>query len=118
MILTIDSDQAGATERPQGDYGAIVVTDTAAALGITALPDPSSTTGDPDADWFVHQPATCSFVFVSGTGFDGDETRQYVIDSKAMRKVGPNDDIASLFSETGAFGASITTRGRRLIQLH
>jgi len=41
-----------------------------------------------------------------------------VIDSKAMRKVGPNQDIAGMFSSESNAGALLTIQGRLLIQLH
>ena len=118
MILTLESDQQAVGERPQGSYGRIVVTETAAALGTTALPDPSSTDGDPEASWYVHQEAVCSFIFSSAVGHNSPQQQNYTIDSKAMRKVGPDDDIVSIFSETNGNGAILTTRGRTLIQLH
>ena len=118
MLIGLESDQAAVSENPRGDYGKIVVTDTAAALGTTALPDPSSVDGDPEASWFVHQGLDCPFVFLSSVGFEGCSGAWYTIDSKSMRKVGPDDDIASIFSETGGLGALLHTRGRMLIQLH
>ena len=118
MVCNFQSDQQATTERPQGDFGLIVVTDTAAALGTTAVPDPSSTDGDPDAAWFVHQPMIGAFIGLSAVGFESQAGVQYEIDSKSMRKVGPNDDVVGVFSETGGAGALLTTRGRMLLQLH
>ncbi len=117
MEIFWGSDQLAASEDPQGDYGQIVVTDTASAIGVTAVPDPSVTDGDPEADWFVHQPVATSLGFSDATGIVLLLTR-FTIDSKAMRKVGPDDNIVSLFSETGNHGGSLFTRGRRLVQLH
>ena len=118
LLISFSSDQILATERPQGSYGEIVVTATAAALGTTVVPDPSSTDGDPDADWYVHQECIDRFVFQAAGGAREVQQVQYVVDSKAMRKVGPNDDVAVVFSETAGFGAVLTMRGRQLIQLH
>ena len=112
------SDQAAVTQKTQGDYGRIVVTDTASAIGATAIPDPSSIDGDPEADWYVHQPCMVQFDFLSSVGFHPNAGVQYTIDSKAMRKVGPDDDVVSMFSETDGDGGFLTTRGRMLIQLH
>ncbi len=118
--IWFDSDQLAANEDPQGDYGKIVVTETAAGVGATAVPDPSSIDGDPDSDWFVHQPVMVQFK-TAGTiqawQVIANQIR-YTIDSKAMRKVGADDDIVSMFSETGGHGAELYTRGRMLIQLH
>ncbi len=123
MILQFESDQATTNERPQGDFGRIVVSQAAAAAGAASVPDPSSTDGDPEADWFVHQPVFNSFQIVGTAGASAvaaswSSGRQYVIDSKAMRKVGFDDNIVSMFSETSGLGAQLNTRGRMLIQLH
>ena len=47
-----------------------------------------------------------------------ETTGGYVIDSKAMRKVGIDDDAVSLFSMRPAVGAFLQIEGRQLIQLH
>ena len=118
MLISFESDQIAASERPFGSFGEIVVTSTASAIGATAIPSPGSTTGDPNADWFVHQNMAASLQFLSGVGFEGNEATHYVVDSKAMRKVGPDDDVVLMFQEEGGFGAVLGTQGRRLIQLH
>ena len=118
QLIGFASDQVATQERPQGDLGEMVVTETAAALGTTAIPDPSASDGDPDADWFVHQPCLENFEFSDATGWQFGALQQYVVDSKAMRKVGPDDDIVTVFSEVAGFGAHLWMRGRRLIQLH
>jgi len=117
MVLGFASDQSIATERPQGTFGAIVVTETAAAIGTTAIPDPSTTDGDPDADWFLMQECMATLIFKDATGIE-TYMQQYIVDSKAKRKVGPQDDVVQIFSETVGVGANLITRGRQLIQLH
>ena len=117
MILSFATDQTGAIELPQGEYGKIVVTDTAASVGVTAVPNPSSTNGDSEADWFVYQSVAAQILFGSNVGLTLAD-HQYIIDSKAMRKVGPDDDICGVFTETAGYGARLVTRGRMLIQLH
>ena len=112
------SDQLVATENPFGTLGIIVVTDTAAAVGVTAIPDPGGTGGDPDADWFVYQPMAMRFAFLSSVGFNGDDWAHYAIDSKAMRKVGIDDDAVTMFSQESTVGGTVLTTGRQLIQLH
>jgi len=118
LLIAFGSDQAAAGESPEGTYGEIVVTDSAAAIGTTAIPDPSSTDGNPEADWYVVQECVSRFDFLSSVGFQSNGIQQYIVDSKAMRKVGPDDDVVSKFSETGGFGARLWVRGRQLIQLH
>ncbi len=112
------SDQAAADETPQGSLGEIVASDTASALGVTALPNPSGIDGDPDADWYIWQSLVAQFEFVTAAGFESRAGQLYTIDSKAMRKVGPNSDSVLLVDMFGAPGATLFTNGRQLIQLH
>ena len=112
------SDQAAVTEVPFGSYGWMVVSEAAAGVGITAIPNPSGIDGDPDADWFVWQAMSTKFEFLSSVGFDGSSGSRYVIDSKAMRKVGADDQIVVLVDVQAAGGVDLVTNGRQLIQLH
>ena len=51
-ILSISSDQSGAAEQQIGAFGMICVSDSAVAIGVTAMPDPVV---DADDDgWFVY----------------------------------------------------------------
>ena len=118
MLIGFSSDQAAVTEVPQGTYARIVVTDSASGVGATAIPDPSSIDGNPEADWHVVQECFAKFEFLTAVGFNGVSSYTYFVDSKAMRKVGPDDDLVGMFSETAGQGAQIVTRGRVLIQLH
>ncbi len=119
MEILYQTDQAAAIERGFANYAQIVVTDKAAALGVTAVPDPNA---DPEADWFVFEALSNSFfIDINGTdgiGVDGNMGTHYVVDSKAMRKVGPDDDIVAMCTQNTAVGAELITNGRRLIQLH
>ncbi len=118
MLISFVSDQIVAAESPFGSYGKIVVTDAASASGAGAIPAPGTISGAPDADWFVHQPVAAEFKILSNSGFESGGGRQYVVDSKAMRKVGPDDDIVGMFDMEVALGGILITQGRMLIQLH
>ena len=115
MDVLVASDQTGAAENPFGSYGMVVVTDKASGVGITAVPEPS---GDLEADWFVHQHWSLRFEFVTGVGFHPSGGFHYEIDSRAMRKVGPDDDVVTVGTIDNAFGMRIVEGGRHLIQLH
>ena len=115
LVVSYTSDQVAASELPFGALGMIVVTDTAAAIGITAVPKPASNT---DSDWFVWQGLIAEFNFADGTGFQGNAARQYIVDSKAMRKVGNDDDMVIVGQSSATVGAQITIRGRFLVKLH
>ena len=116
MLLWIQSDQTGATEFVQGAFGQIVVKETASAVGALAVPTPLAQT---DADWIVFQPFMNLFEFVSGVGVfeHGGQGVAYVIDSKAMRKVGIDDDLITV-AENRLTGYDIAIEGRTLVKLH
>ncbi len=111
------TDQGAATETPLGTYAEIIVTETAAALGVTAVPNPSSVDGDPDQDWYVYQGMNDDLFFATSAGFE-KRGHHYIVDSKAMRKVGPSDDLAVVTDQQNAVGATLHVLGRQLIQLH
>jgi len=115
LEITFASDQAAVSELAIGAFGIIVVKEEASALGITALPNPQD---DTDADWFVHQGLVNEFLFLDATGFQDNSSKRYVIDSKAMRKVGSADDEAVVWGSGSAVGAEIVIQGRQLVQLH
>ena len=96
MVLGFRSDQIVTSEHPVGLFGKIVITEAAAAIGITAIPNPSGISGDPEADWFVWQALQASIERASDVGITGGGQQIFVVDSKAMRKVGPDDDVATL----------------------
>jgi hypothetical protein len=114
LEIQFHSDQLAATEHPQGVLSYIVVTDQASGVGITALPAPMA---EPDADWFIYQGVIASLDFADSTGFS-QAGNLFTIDSKAMRKVGPNQDVASICELRSQGGAIISGEGRMLVQLH
>ncbi len=114
LQVMYSSDQITASETPFGVLGQIIVRDSATAAGVASLPDPGT---DTDADWFVYQPVMAEFAFTTGVGYRNVD-HQYTVDSKAMRKVGPDDDAGLVFSQNAAVGGTITIVGRQLIKLH
>ncbi len=115
LLVTFESDQAAVSERPIGSFGVQVVTDNATAIGITAVPQPDT---DTDNDFFVYQSLIHSTIFLSSIGLQTPAQTQFVIDSKAMRKVGPGDDIAMTTELSTASGAVLVVQGRALLKLH
>ncbi len=115
ILVSYMSDQDTASERPFGAYGVQVVTENASGVGITALPTPAV---DTDSDWFIWQALRTITVGLTSVGVDIGGDRQYNIDSKAMRKVGANDDVVIVVDEVSAVGSRIMDAGRMLVQLH
>ena len=114
IALQFHTDQGAASEHPTGAMGYIVVTDQASGVGITALPAPIA---EPDADWFIYQGLLATIDFGDNTGFT-QTGNIFTIDSKAMRKVGPNQDVVSIIEMRSQGGAIVNGEGRILVQLH
>ena len=114
LVVGINSDQTSASEDPLGAVGFIVSPDKSVALGVTAIPMPLT---QADADFFVYQVMANKFVFVSGIGIVARYDMQYIVDSKAMRKVGNDDDIAIVWEDQSAVGSEILVMGRMLIKV-
>ena len=95
-IVSIVTDNAGASEEQFGGLGCRFVSATAAALGVTALPGPVS--DFLDDEWFVLE----SFIQQTqlATAVGEVRGRQYIIDSKAMRKFG-SDVALVVMAENG-----------------
>ncbi len=115
LLLSIGSDQQAASETIVGAFGAGIVNDVAGALGVTGLPGPTSDCGW--AGWFAYQPFLQEFVFGSGVGLEPNFMTQYVIDSKAMRKVAAEEDIVWMIENDNATaGLRFAIAGRMLIK--
>ena len=108
------SDQEAASESLAGVYGRTIVTDRASGAGIASVPTPLTNT---DENWFAYQAVSNDFIRTAA-GLDGNNGTHYTIDSKAMRKVGPNDDVIAVFEQQSATGAVIVANGRYLVKLH
>jgi len=115
LLAVWDSDQQIATETPIGVVGGIVVSDSAVAAGIVSVPTPNT---EFNADWYFYQQLYQAFTFSDATGIETSAGRQYMIDSKAMRKIGTDDDLAIVCQEFNGFGATISLFGRFLVKLH
>jgi len=111
--IAITSDQSGAVEQQIGAMGLIVVSDTAFAIGATAVPDPI-TDQDDDA-WFVYQ----SFSQQGDGSVTSSLPRTYEFDSKAKRIVqGEGQTIAVVLTNANASHAiSFSMNFRILSQL-
>ena len=114
-LLRVESDQLSASEASRGAMGMIVVSDQAVAAGTASIPKPTT---QADAKFFVWEPWINSFLLASAVGFTENGGERIVVDSKAMRKVAINEDVAIQCSNSSANGVLATLEGRILIQLH
>ncbi len=86
-LLQVTSDQGSAFEDQNLAFGMIVVSDPAAAVGITAVPKPGVEASDDG--WFVHQ-----YVMSAGASVNANDVSRLYFDSKAMRRVEEGFQIA------------------------
>ena len=115
------SDQAATSETYGGAVGMAVVSDQALAVGVTAIPTPITDLGS-DL-FFVHQMYWGEAHLFSAIGVE-DLTGQgngWTVDSKAMRKVTDDQDLAIVLESTSGIigeGSIVAMMGRMLIKLH
>ena len=92
-----------------GAVGIGLVSDEAFAAGVASMPAPFD-----DADWggwMLHRMFSARFEFTDATAGVQPASWEYELDSKAMRKVGPNMTLAVIAqSQGGAFSVSIPLR--------
>ncbi len=114
--LGIRTDQTGASEDFQANFGIAVVSDQAVAIGITAIPTPVTDSGS-DL-WFAFEPIAGEWRLLTAVGVYLNNIGR-PIDSRAMRKVEDGQDIVDVI-ETSAIsgGVFMTTFNRTLIKLH
>ncbi len=116
LVVWYDSDQESANEFSQAVFSQQVVTEAASTAGIGSIPTPATET---DADYYVYQPLFQKLGFITGVGFDNRGADQsWVVDSKAMRKVGPDDDAVLVIENNSAVGCRIAIEGRMLVKFH
>ncbi len=117
LSVFLASDQTAAQEFTQGVFTMQVVTDSASAAGVDSVPNGVDET---NADFFVYQPMFTDITSLTSVGiieYQGP-TIQYEIDSKAMRKVGADDDVAVVMAIRSPLGVDIALEGRMLVKPH
>ena len=109
------SDQAAAFEVPFGAVGFSVVSDQAAAIGVTAVPSPVA---DEGSELFFNFQGWIA----SGAGQAASQSngsRLFEFDSKAQRKVSESEDLAVVIANASAAdGAVVVLKFRMLVKLH
>ncbi len=89
--VSVSSDQQAVSEDQIGAIGMCIVTDTAVATGITAVPDPVTDVNDDI--WFMYQSFSQQMRFGTSVGLHPDWATNYQIDSKAKRIVQSGETI-------------------------
>ncbi len=117
LLISIRTDASSSNENQAGAFGMAVVSDQALAIGITAVPTPTTDIGS-DL-FFVYESLMSDIIFTtSGAGSAG---QYYQVDSKAMRRVNDDEDVSIVVENGPAVtgeGARYRVMGRMLIKLH
>ncbi len=116
-VFFVRPDQISANENYGCALGHAVVSDQASAIGVTAVPTPQT---DRTSDlWYVYEEVLAQFAFTTGVGYR-DIGHLIHYDSKAMRRVNNDQDIAIVLEtpSTNDSGSSIGHAGRLLVKLH
>ena len=114
MLFQIRSDQAAAIETQVGAFGWSVVSEQAAAIGITAIPTPVTDIGS-DLFYFYQ----LLFGFEQNLTDRTTDAARYVGDSKAMRKVNEDQEpVAVLELSSVGGGFRVLMAGAMLVKLH
>ena len=108
-ILSIASDQMIAPEHQLGAYGFVVVSDLAIAAGVASIPGPA--TDASDDGWFVWQ----GFNQEGADTAVGHASVQYVIDSKAMRRIQEGFGVAIVIENSHATHSLVFTQSIALL---
>ena len=96
MEFMVISDQAASVESQVCAFGMAVVSDQALAIGVTAVPTPVN---EIESDlWFLHQ---VMFARQSNLLDTAIGPAHYSVDSKAMRRVDGDQDVAIVAEQSG-----------------
>jgi hypothetical protein len=112
-LLTVQSDQVAAGEQQLGALGAGVFTATALVAGVASLPDP--VTDVSDDSWMMFEHIGQQIVVGTNVGVEPSFATQYVIDSKAMRKLPVGYGIGFVIANSSAGNGMSVTLGVRLL---
>ncbi len=111
----IRSDQVAASESYDAAMGYSIVTDQASAIGVTAVPTPF--TDQPSDMFFVYEALMGRFQDQTAAGFHDNALTWMHYDSKAMRKVNDDQDLAlTVESSTLSVGTIVHHTARMLIK--
>jgi len=114
--LWVGADQKAADETAFGAMGMAVVTDAAAAIGVTAVPLPSGASDD-DA-WFLWLPWFTDIRVSSQVAVNFNIHSRFDFDSKAMRKVHDGSTAVVVLENDTSVGVDFVMLFRMLIKLH
>jgi len=101
-LFGVRTDQQTASENIMGAVGIGIVSAQAVSVGITAIPHPD--TDSSWSGWLWHQYFTASMVFGTAVGLEFQAINTWIIDSKAMRKVGDEERVVVVVENSSSTG--------------
>ncbi len=113
-MIFCSTDQATALEDYGGVFAQVHTTQRATAAGIGSIDNPIS---DGDSGNFIMYEPVYGKAFITATGATQTQVA-FPYDSKAMRKLEVEDDLAIVFESFPDFGVDVAIVGRFLIKLH
>ena len=111
-LLSVATDQNAANETPFGAIGFGIVTAEAVAAGVGSIPGPYSNANWDG--WLLHQYFSTIAKVGDATGFT-IVSQQYELDSKAMRKLKPEDRLVVMVENGNATDGLIFTLDFRVL---
>jgi len=118
LFFGIRTDQVAADESFDCAIGQAVVSDQAAAIGVTAVPTPFTDLG---SDLFyLHEILMNRFEFAGASASNIAQMLTWTkVDSKAMRKVNDDEDLITVIENSSiSSGVTVHVAGRFLVKLH
>ncbi len=113
-VVHVSAQSSASSAVLMGAFGFALVNDVAEALGITALPGPFT---NQNFDWFYWQPFASRQLVGTNIGFDSLAGKDFIIDSKAMRKLGNGDSLIMMVENaSGANAIDVAFSARLLVK--
>ena len=113
-VIRVASDQNAASELQLGALGLAFVSETAGALGVTAIEGPFS--GSLWDGWFVHQFFMQGYQVTTAVGYSqGNAAEFFTVDSKAMRKFESDESLVFMVENSHATHGLDISVGLRIL---
>ncbi len=116
-VFGVKSDQIATQEDFDAAVSMSVVSDQAVAIGVTAVPTPATDMGSDM--FFVYEMLFGTYEDRTAAGFESNGLTSMQFDSKAMRRVNDDQDLAvTLETSSVSNGVNVRLGFRQLIKLH
>ncbi len=97
-LISVNTDQEIATERQEGAFGIVTITQRAATAGAASIPGPIDDIGNDE--WIVHVPFINTNRLLTGVGADFQASTQRYFDFKTKRITEDGETLAFMVQST------------------